>query len=681
MPDISQEVISNSALRARVQLMELFNNILSAVEENTRESTKAKITALFDQFAVNQVPWNEQLIKLQFKIMENDELSQETKSQMLKVVTEEYNKSQNLAEDKQKETIAGFEELKKTVKRSRLPKEDKQILFHMIDKAIYDLHAPHQITVDRASYRQIVKLLNQTGLMSQISAIHTVSDEYLIMYNAGLEPQMEQIVQIAGLSIGRIPRPDIKDIMAYLDCVEDKDNKGKGNLIWIKDLTPELAEKAVLESTKSRNFSFAKTDVKENGKVDILCFGGVAAEEKQKYYQQAIQTVAMAAYTLTGKTGDFEKRRARHMAAEQKKIDHILSCIENDTVDPEDQGYIYSINSVTDSNGNRFILTDDYVKFGPESFTHYFNGNADVVTVDQCEDYIRTLRLNLQSGPGQKAYISLDQKHELDKMGLKAQDLVQSLSADNRLDQVAELVNKRDEIRDQLKHSAGLNAQIRTSLLEDLTITNIAMDTLMYHTRDKDLTSEMFISAAIGYELKSREPQHIRTAHSKEEVENADITDRAMSDYLHRSEKIKTLDINQAGVYDLQEIFNSADFGDFLQREFDRAEAVSEDLPDGTFTVDDVKHEMEVLNQDFRARCIEASELLSGIAMEIGHNPQEHDQTQTRVAEATIGRHQTAWKKFYELLAKADLELADPQMQHDDIEHTSHSHSEQELSL
>lgn len=686
MPDITSEVISVNALRTRVQLLELLNNILSALEENLRESTKQKIAALFDNMAINQVPWNEQLIKLQMKIMENEDLSKETKDQMLKVVADEYTRSQ-MEEEKQKHLFAkqqqdavnGFEQLRKTIKKSRLPKEDKAIIADMIDQAMVDLRAPHQVTVDRASYRQIVKLLNQSNLMSQISAIHTVSDEYLIMYNAGLEPQMEKIVQIAGLSIGRLPRPEVQDINTYLDCVEGKDDKGKGNILNFKDLSPELAEKAVLESTKSRNFSFAKTPVKENGKVDLVCFGGVTEDEKAHYYKEAVQTIAMAAFSMTGKTADFEKRRARHMATEHQKISHILDCISNNTVEPEDQGYIYSINSITDSNNNRFVLTDDYVQFSPESFTCHFNGNTYVRTVNDCEDYVHTLRLNLQSGTGQKVYISSKQKQELNKIGIQAETLVQTLQATNKLDQTAELMTKRDDIRDQLKHSAGLNEQQRTSLLSDLTVTNVALDALLQHMRD-EITTDMYINAAIGYELKSREPQHIRTVHSKEDVENADIGNRAMSDYLNHTDFIKGLDINMPGVEDIRTVLCNADFSEFIQKEFNRAEAVQEDQDPSVFTTQDVSHEIEVLNENFNARCQEAMQQLADITMEITHNQAE--QVQSYDQTETIGRHRAIWKKFNELIENIDHELKDPEKTNEyDIPEPAREHHEPSMTL
>ena len=359
MPDMSMNVFTNTVLRAQTNLLTLISNALAAIEESYREQIKHEIQNYFDKMLLERVPWNEQLIKLQQKIATDDRLTPEVKTKIDEIIVKEFEKT-NLAKTKTQE---GLDELRRTFKKSRLPKEDKQILEKILNQAQYEQHDPMHVTVDRACYRALIKELKSKHMINQISAIQTVSGDYLVLYSAAMDNEMQGIMQNIGLKQGRLPRPTVEDILQYASITTDE--KIHGSYLRFEGLSEELAEKAIMESTKSRDFSFAKALDPDTETYTLYCYSGRTPEEKQKYYQEAVQTIALAAFSLTGPTGEIEKKRALHSSKENEKIEMVLNAISNDRVDEEDSGYIYSIHSITDQNNNRYILTDDYIQFNP----------------------------------------------------------------------------------------------------------------------------------------------------------------------------------------------------------------------------------------------------------------------------------------------------------------------------
>lgn len=644
MANIATEVINNHLLRSPEHVLQLISNILAALEEHTRVTTEEQIRELFDTWAINQVPWEDQLVKLQMKILKSDQLDAQTKDKINAVILSEFEKAHKATKDR--DNAEGLNDLKRLFNKSRLPNEDKCILNKMINQALYELHDPHHIVVDRGAYHMMVQMLNQQNLMNQVSAIQAVSGDYVLLYNEALEPQIQLIAQIVGLYQGKLPRPELEDIKGFIQAAEDTEHKGQGSLIKFSGLSPELAEKAVMESTKSKHFSFAK-EKREDGRYDIYCFGGIEQDEKARYYKEAVQTLALAAFSLTGPTKELESKKAIHSDKEYSKITRVLECIENDVPDEEDAGYIYSIHAITDNNNNRFILTDDYIKFDSDSFTASYNGNDSIVRASNEEFYLRTLRMNIQSGPGQKVYISESKMQELHELAKEATRVYASLTASNRVDQVAECINRREDLYSQLQKAQD-NIEKRV-FVKEMAILSIVSDALLLHSRE-EITPEKILSRTIANELSKHEFKGYASKDlSKETIDNARINNIAFIDYLKNSSKIDALEPAYASINDLTEALQQANFSHFINEEIAKADASQDQQQTERFTTEDVEHEMAALNTHYKQRCHEAELMLDGIQMSIEHVAP--DKTQEINTHNTIGRHQKAQKFIKALLS------------------------------
>ena len=614
MPNMSHEVIANSTARAQTQILELINNLLAAWEEITRVKINEEIRQLFEKMSLEQIPWNEQMMKLMVHINQHPDLSDEQKSAINAIILTEYQKeqSQNLKGISQTNQ-EGYEDLRKTIKRSRLPKEDKKIVEKIINRAIYEMNDPHHITVDRGGYRAMVKYLNQTSLMSQVTAIQTVSGNYMLLYSAAIEPQIQKIASMISLQEGIIPRPEVEDIMQHVQAAPNKDKNERGQVIKFTGLSPELAEKAVVESTKSRGFSFAK-QLREDGKYDLYCYGGVTAEDKIEKYKEAVQTIALAAYSMTGPTGDIERKKAAHSAHEYEKITKVLSAIQNETPDEEDNGYVYSIQTITDNNNNRYILTDNYVQFGPEEFTIYANGNRHLVQAEDCQDYVQTLKLNLQSGAGQKVYISEKRMNELSEQSARVEKLIEGLKGQNPMERVDELIQMRIEAEDRL--SQAVTDLEKQGIREELEDINIAFDAVNLHMRD-GLTTDKILSRAIANELHKAEFRGYASKDvTKEMINNAALCNKAMISHLKNSNVIEGLNPDTPSISDVFNVLSQAEFSTYINKEMAEIDTLK--------TPEEQEDQMRVLQQkvdtlslDFMPRAQEAQALLQQIGLEI----------------------------------------------------------------
>lgn len=645
MGDRTGDVIANTLLRYSNQTLELIANILDAIEEVNRVSCEQKIKEIYKNMALNQIPWNEQLVKLQSAILDDPEIPDDVKNAANNVIIQEYEKTMNMGEKVVKlDNNKQFEQLKRIFKKSSLDEIDKKIIIGHINDSMQSGHAPHHINVDRASYRTMVKLLNDQKILNQVTAITTVSGQYLFLYPAAIEPQMKQCAEVAGLYKGILPRPDKEDLEAF--AMADKDAPGR--LMVFKNLSPELAEKAVMESTKTNTFSFAKKE-RDDGNFDLFCYAGSEPEEYDRYYKQAVKTIATAAYSLTGPTGDIEAERARYSAKEQKKIDKVIDAIRNDEYDEEDQGYVFSIQHFTDKNNNRFILTDDYIQFGPEEFISYYNGNSDRVSMDTCKDYANTLKLNIQSGPGQKVYISEKEMMQIRQNAAEAQTLIdKSLPPGNRLDQIAYLEQEILKTREKLRTAPSELAQ--QGFKAELDIQAIALDTLLLHIRD-NITIDKTLQRSIGRKLQESEFKKYASPNvTKEMIDNAHACNAAMHDYLTSTDVFDELDTEAHSISDIMYVLDKANFSTYinnLMRQVAPLKPGQSPQP-GEMTMDEVKRQTAVLHTEFYERKDAAADLLMDIQLDV-IEPKVMGQIQM---PNTKNLHTNAWRKEAKLVQR-----------------------------
>ena len=645
MPDVRTEVLSNNMLRIRTQWLTLLNNLLAAIEENYREYAQRMITAEFEKMEALEIPWEEKLLRVQMLVMTDSKLDDATKTAINEIITKEFNK-QNAREENGKSALSaeqGLSELSRMFHKSGLSKTDKQIVEKIIQRAKYEMHDPHSLTVDRSAYSMMVKLLNETQLMSQVTAIQLVSGDYMFLYSSGVESRMQNLAETVSLYQGRLPRPELEDIETY--AVMTEETRGQSNIIKFAGLSPELAEKAVMESTKTRSFSFAKK-VREDGKVDIYCYGGDTKDDKKMRYKEAVQTIAFAAYSLTGNTKTVEDARARHSASEYARIQNVLECISNGKEDVEDSGYVYSV-IPEEINGNRYIRTDDYVKFSPESFTTHFNGNETTYHENDSAHFLKQLRLNIQSGAGTKVYISDNQMEKLTEKAREVYQLINNLESVNRLDQIAELINQKNELLEQMQTNKR-NKMLTQNLREKIDIMNIAQDALQIDMRSP-ITPDICLQRTIGSELASHEFKgRVSKSITKEMLEEATVCNKAIGRYL-RKDMEYDFDPEHPDINDITTVLSHANFTSFIKEETDRAQAVdiSKEPDPNIFTVEDAKKELKILNTHFSGRCAQAAHMLQDIEVSIEHASADKTQQQNHINSLNL--HQ----KFQQKLRKA----------------------------
>ena len=107
----------------------------------------------------------------------------------------------------------------------------------------------------------------------------------MLLYNAGIAEKMNELESATKLQVGKYLRPEVIDLQAYA-------KKTEGQIFKFTGLTSELAEKAIMESTKSRSFSFAKEKC-DDGTYNLYCYGGNNAADNEKFYKEAVQTIAL----------------------------------------------------------------------------------------------------------------------------------------------------------------------------------------------------------------------------------------------------------------------------------------------------------------------------------------------------------------------------------------------------
>ncbi|ADL36262.1 hypothetical protein bpr_II325 (plasmid) [Butyrivibrio proteoclasticus B316] len=555
-----------------------------------------------------EIPWHTQLMKLQQTIEADKDISDDVKEKLYDVIEKEL-------KDKSREDIyadKGYDDLVRLIGKSKLSKADKEHVQDIIKECKYQMHDPYAMYLNRSEYIAMVKLLNESNMMSQVVPMQLISGNYMLLYNAGIAEKMNELESATKLQVGKYLRPEVIDLQAYA-------KKTEGQIFKFTGLTSELAEKAIMESTKSRSFSFAKEKC-DDGTYNLYCYGGNNAADNEKFYKEAVQTIALAAYSMTGKTADVERARTRHSDTEQNKINRVLDCIQNDVPDQEDSGYIFSIHEYTDSQNRRWIQTNDYVQFGPTEYTAHYNGTEESQYASRSGDYLRDLRIAIQSGTGQKVYISDNRMDELKDAAKDVYRYIEGLPAENRLDKIVAVQKDIAALKDEIDKEDI--PTIKLAKQKELAMKSVAYEALSYNMKqpvtpqsclDRQIAAELAKAQFRGYATKSLTPDDIKAA---------GLANKALIECLRDSNnsRISNLDYKTPSRDDIISVMANADYKAFLTKEFDRAMPDSQKGDNG-FTIADVQSERQILEQTFKSRCTEAMEELGSINIVIEHAP------------------------------------------------------------
>lgn len=497
-------------------------------------------------------------------------------------------------------------ELKDIIEKSNCDDTDQNIFHKIFEHSIQNNGVPHAACIKRSSYWGMIKFLNEYKLMDQVMMLQAEDGQYLLIYDADIEPQIKSGREIASLCAGFMPRPDAED----LETLAIVDTLNLGNLLIGQNLSPELAEKIVTTSMRTSSFSFAK-HVRDDNTAMIYGYMGNKPSEHKRYYKQAIKIIIESAYELTGPMGEMEKERAKHSAKTQEKIDQVIDYIKNDEYNEEDSGYIFSIQHM--ANG-RFIKTDDYIQFGPEEFTSYYNGEATQISADACKDYVNTLKLNIQTGPGQKIFISENQMKEIREQAMKTMNLIKSLPTQNRQEQIKQIRSQIQAICKNIK--AATSVQVRFDYLQLLKIYAIAIDTLQfYNNNDDTITIEQVLNHSIGFTLREAEFKLPGSPHDFEQpIYHAYVCNAAIKYYLDTSSEIDMLDSDAPSGSDLSEIIKEAEYIGYIENLEKRIVDKKEwELKPGEMTADQVQSQIDILNAEFNSRKEEALNILNNV--------------------------------------------------------------------
>ena len=164
MAHSTDEAVANLSASSNTQFLQLITNILMALEEVNRMRVQHEIEMLLEEMALMEIPWHTQLMKLQQTIEADKDISDDVKEKLYDVIEKEL-------KDKSREDIyadKGYDDLVRLIGKSKLSKADKEHVQDIIKECKYQMHDPYAMYLNRSEYIAMVKLLNESNMMSQV---------------------------------------------------------------------------------------------------------------------------------------------------------------------------------------------------------------------------------------------------------------------------------------------------------------------------------------------------------------------------------------------------------------------------------------------------------------------------------------------------------------------------------
>ncbi len=615
---------------AMQQFLILLANLIAGLDENQKAAANRIIKNAEEQIAVMEIPFTDKAGMIARNISDDPDLTAETKENLLKEINDFIAKNEKIT------AIEGIDEVNRILTQSpHLSAVDKANISRICNNSKQTLACPYAMVVNRLQYRHMMELLRSNNMMDQVQVITLKSGAYMFMYNAPFKEAMTQIAISSGYELGRNIRPRPEDVLAQAKC------EATGNdatLLRFNNVPRELAEKAVINSGRVMAVTFAKegvpgTEYYEDGdteqkhllysKYNLTCVGGETEEERNDNYKAAQKVLALSAFSLTGKAKSIELDRMKHSINEQDKLDYVLDCIEDPSVQEEDSGYVYSIHTITDKANDRYIMTDDFIHFSADQYQVYTNGvTANSVRNTDVPDYRTALQAEIESGTGQKVYISENRMSELEKESTEIMHKVTDM-IDSGLKVNEESRSKIDHLQTELENES--DSTIRLGIVQEMKTYAIIYDAANKN-KTNNLTPDMILNGVIASELDTHVFKRFTDKDlTPEMIDDAKIENKAASWFV-RQDNIEYVDSENPSIDDAAKILSNISANDYISYENGIAVPASDSAPIGTVTTDDVRHDSEVLDKNMKEHVQEAKDLLDGIEVEREELPEQEKQ-------------------------------------------------------
>lgn len=542
-------------------------------------------------------------------------------------------------EESEKSVADGLFEIRRIVSKSGLSHNDKERLLKTLDHAEQSFLDPYIMTVSSGAYNAVMQGIRDHGLIGQVTVGILASGKYMICYDSSIKDQMDDILLEKAYCLGDLTRPGVEDVIA--SAYAGAGVKSESSILKFSGLTPEMAEKAVEEGDKQGVVTFAK--YKDGDTYSIICNAGESKKQKDEIYKKACEILMRSAYMLTGKTGEIEQKRMRHMATEYDKIDKVLSAIDNDHPDPEDIGYVFSIHTVDGK-----IIPTDYVHFDNEKFTSFRDNIADKTwQASQSNNYKKILEHRIKAGTGQKVYISEPEMTEIKNTAQEALKLVESLP-DNKLDALASLSDEMVSIQDDI-HEAKVNKNpvLEQAARHQRDVVSIAFDAIsMNKTQTKDVSKDLMEARSIANTLESHRFKLIVPEQDKDQVE---AEKRLISFCIHDMKVNGEFDfhndigISKAGkirevqMDNIMQKIEKIDIAKFIENEQEKIATKDENA----ISPEEVAAEQKILEQTVHQHKEEAKDLIEKVFAQMEEAGPSAPEFETKYSE--MARY-SAWK-------------------------------------
>lgn len=610
----AKDLTSQAMYRGLEGIAQFFTNVMQGIVENVEITSNHVIREQLQEVAARNMPFRDKLDELS-RIGSTIPDDMERKRFMEKLVEVE--------QDGQR-ARQGLDEIRRHIRRSGICEEDKKRILGEVDRCESTLKNIYVITVPAHSYKNVMKLANQEGMLKDTTAMFLSSGEYALFYPVYYAQSMDRILQVASLMYEHHPLPEA----IRTEAVVTSTNKSEAAILRIENVTPELAEYAVLESGKRGFIAMAKEERTDgSGQFDLICNAGDSKEEKDRNYREAIELVAKSAIVLSGPSASTEQAKMRHSARE---YDSLLKGLNG-------SGYIFSVSTKDTKIGDertQMIYPRNFVRFSQEKFRTYNRGVASKLVVNRSEADLRydsMLYAASQSGTGQKVFISDEKMAELETAADRAyrnlSSMLEGTEVKDRLDIAAELSNRtlswierREELKQQNDTQGWKAAAEEARMLR-------AQTEALSMARGKDVTKAMVFERVVASELDKHRFRYYPS--QKESLEAGAIVRKATEAAIRESRKEAALETENRMIPEVPGDKNDRSIGwEAIENELARltpepylnqlmarmtADQDPSMIPYGKVPVSEIRKANDILDREFDQAKKKAADLLKDI--------------------------------------------------------------------
>lgn len=400
---IDQSVRESSVIGFRIfqtMLSDFCDTLLRLTQDKTVSISQKTVQAIFN----SPETFQEKAVKIHDLLTENIKDPEQR---------EYYLNQLDTLVDAEKSASQGIDSMIRFVRRSsHLSKETKDRLVASFSELKKTHQQTYARTVTESQYRQLVKILKERNLLGlsyeQASTIgrpgnrDTIYDQesrvlmmnnihmlkssdglyHLIYEGSAMNEMMDLLIKQASLDyrVTRAITKDDYDAMRMARC----ENAATIADIKLEGLSPELAEKVIRQGEKEGTIMFVP-EKQPDGTVTLYTDAGPqdsSRESKQardEIYTHVTRILAGAAYSLTGRGGQYEEKRMRYYINRQNNLTKSLDDLKNS--EPQNQKYFIMFPRVEKSeatHGRKHVFVDQFLVASKNSLAYVQSDGTQV---------------------------------------------------------------------------------------------------------------------------------------------------------------------------------------------------------------------------------------------------------------------------------------------------------------